>query len=554
MDWETLFQSQILNRGYDYYQRGLVSQFKQTPTRITGVVTGSTTYQVSIEISGGRFVQGDCTCPYAAEGKYCKHMAAVLFTWESAADDTDQPTGKATSTVSTLVANASDQQVRDFLTRVLTADGRLAQQFKTMVSPAASKEALLEYRLLITSLFQSHMDRSGFIDYRAARAFGNDVADFMQGDVQQMIIDQRLGLAFDVVAVVAERVTNLDIDDSDGETMIIVQECVDAWEQIVQQADLTLRRQMFQWFQQHVEGSLEPFDEAIIDFIFQNFTEPEFLQAKLTLSDQQLKKNQATPDGWNHDYTGGVWTMHRLEVMSQLKVAPQEINDFCQANLQFDDVRQFAVDQSVAQKDYPAAVQLLLGGKQRGEAQRLRGVTLKFSRQLKDVYRASGQSAAYDRELWELLTVTDAADLTLYQELKEQTTAAKWPAERTRLFAAMPASADLKPLYAEDHLYSDLLAAVVAEDDLQGVMTYEDQLKPKYDDALLAKYVQVAQARVKSTGTRSQYRQLVRLLNHMLTYPSGYAAANKLVQEWRATYPRRTAMLDELKGFNAGPR
>ncbi|WP_125580031.1 SWIM zinc finger family protein [Levilactobacillus cerevisiae] len=247
MDWETLFQSQILNRGYDYYQRGLVSQFKQTPTRITGVVTGSTTYQVSIEISGGRFVQGDCTCPYAAEGKYCKHMAAVLFTWESAADDTDQPTGKATSTVSTLVANASDQQVRDFLTRVLTADGRLAQQFKTMVSPAASKEALLEYRLLITSLFQSHMDRSGFIDYRAARAFGNDVADFMQGDVQKMIIDQRLGLAFDVVAVVAERVTNLDIDDSDGETMIIVQECVDAWEQIVQQADLTLRRQMFQW-------------------------------------------------------------------------------------------------------------------------------------------------------------------------------------------------------------------------------------------------------------------------------------------------------------------
>jgi len=554
MDWETLFQSQILNRGYDYYQRGLVSQFKQTATHVTGVVTGSTTYQVSIEISGGRFVQGDCTCPYAAEGKYCKHMAAVLFTWESAADDTDQPTSKTTSTVSTLVANASDQQVRDFLTRVLTADGRLAQQFKTMVSPAASKEALLEYRLLITSLFQSHMDRSGFIDYRAARAFGNDVADFMQGDVQQMITDQRLGLAFDVVAVIAERVTNLDIDDSDGETMFIVQECVDAWEQIVQQADLTLRRQMFQWFQQHVEGSLEPFDEAIIDFIFQNFTEPEFLQAKLTLSDQQLKKNQATPDGWNYDYTGGVWTMHRLEVMSQLKVAPQEINDFCQANLQFDDVRQFAVDQSVAQKDYPEAVQLLLGGKQRGEAQRLRGVTLKFSRQLKDVYRASGQSAAYDRELWELLTVTDAADLTLYQELKEQTAAAKWPAERTRLFAAMPAAADLKPLYAEDHLYPELLAAVVAEDDLQGVMTYEDQLKPKYDDALLAKYVQVAQARAQSTGTRKQYRQLVSLLNHMLTYPSGYAAANKLVQDWRATYPRRTAMLDELKGFNAGPR
>lgn len=32
-----------------------------------------------------------CTCPYAAEGNYCKHMAAVLYEIEEGEPDTKIP-------------------------------------------------------------------------------------------------------------------------------------------------------------------------------------------------------------------------------------------------------------------------------------------------------------------------------------------------------------------------------------------------------------------------------------------------------------------------------
>jgi len=75
-------------------------------------------------------------------------------------------------------------------------------------------------------------------------------------------------------------------------------------------------------------------------------------------------------------------------------------------------------------------------------------------------------------------------------------------------------------------------------------------LAPKFSDQLVAKYSRTVQKMAEKTGDRKHYRELAAILNEMTDYPSGYAEATRIVQEWRVKYVRRPAMMDELRRFD----
>ena len=77
--WMSLFRPHILERGLNYYESGAVEAVEQTANGYRGRVAGTEEYEVEIEIKDGRIHDMYCDCPYAADGNYCKHMAAVLY-------------------------------------------------------------------------------------------------------------------------------------------------------------------------------------------------------------------------------------------------------------------------------------------------------------------------------------------------------------------------------------------------------------------------------------------------------------------------------------------
>ena len=89
--WKDLFRTHILERGLNYYEEGYVTSLEQNLTGYTAVVVGTENYDVEIEILDNRVYDMTCTCPYAAEGNYCKHMAAVLYEIEEGEPDTKIP-------------------------------------------------------------------------------------------------------------------------------------------------------------------------------------------------------------------------------------------------------------------------------------------------------------------------------------------------------------------------------------------------------------------------------------------------------------------------------
>ena len=77
--WRNEFRPHILERGLNYYESGMVTDLEQTDDGYKAVVRGSEDYSVEIVIENDEVAAMFCDCPYADDGNYCKHMAAVLY-------------------------------------------------------------------------------------------------------------------------------------------------------------------------------------------------------------------------------------------------------------------------------------------------------------------------------------------------------------------------------------------------------------------------------------------------------------------------------------------
>lgn len=548
MEWEDVFQSRILDRGYDYYQRGLVTNLKRTLDGVQATVKGSKTYHVTVFVQNEQIIDAECNCPYAQGGNYCKHMAAVMFA--SFPDDEmaqtapkSQPAG---IDVVQLVLSATEQQVRDFLTATLLADGDLATKFALQVAPKNAESNQQFYLEQIGEIIESYQDYSGFIDYPSAGPFEEELSTFIRENIQATLDQHQPKLAFRLINKVATKLARVDIDDSDGEIMMLAQECTEIWQQVIDQADAALTRQAFTWFQKHSQESMGAFEEVIEDLLFKNFTKPKFLKKKLDWTAEKIDDAEKAGNEWQAEQ----WLMFHLKTLVKLASPDDEIEDFCRAHIRYDDVRQYYVDFSVQRENYDQAIQILINGRKRGQIDGLRGLVQKYSRQLLALYSQLKRPEAYRQELWDFVTTYSPADLDAYRELKGLYSTSDWPTEREKVLAALPRHADVAQLYAEDHLYQQLLDTVLAQRGLIGVQTYEKLLKPKFSRQLLRKYVEVAQQMAKQTGDRQHYRDIVKVLNKMKAFPMGVSTADHLIQDWRVKYARRPAMLDELKRFD----
>lgn len=72
-DWQNKFEPHILKRGIGYYEKGRGGQVEEI-----GLRYGSEEYDVRIYMEKDEVVAMVCTCPYAEDGKNCKHMTVVL--------------------------------------------------------------------------------------------------------------------------------------------------------------------------------------------------------------------------------------------------------------------------------------------------------------------------------------------------------------------------------------------------------------------------------------------------------------------------------------------
>ena len=235
-NWKDLFRSHILERGLRYYEEGAVTEVTETETGYEAVVEGSETYSVEIEIRDERIYDMWCSCPYAEDGNYCKHMAAVLY--EIAQEERVQETASPSSLSSGLlpkicsdrelsktIQTIPEDEIRSLLLELAQRDASLQTRILTQYSEHISRDQITRFKEEIDRIADRNSDRYGFVDWNRSYGYVRDMEDFLDQNVPTLIDRNYFWAAFELTNAVFVKVGNQDMDDSGGESAQLADLC-----------------------------------------------------------------------------------------------------------------------------------------------------------------------------------------------------------------------------------------------------------------------------------------------------------------------------------------
>lgn len=573
MNWQKLFASHILERGYDYYCDGAVENIEIGRDDIRADVVGTEDYEVEISLNDGKVTDMYCSCPYAAGGNNCKHMAAVLYEWTADIMDEDEPEDtdnedmdndadaesmdlfepavtvcdykKKSAAVEKLVTSAERDIVQAFLVSVLAEDKKLLLRFRNMVNKCATKEDVEDYFEQIDEIADRYLGRDHFINYYQAYDFMLELEEIIDKDVRRMIDNGSHISAFHVMNHIFVLLGNVDMDDSGGETSMLAEQIYQLWLELLTKVNAQDKRKMFIWFTTHMDGSvIDYLEEYIEQIIMEEFKEPEYEQDKLSFMEEMIEKAEKKDSGWSRDYAVGKWTVTYLKTLEEKNAPEDQLEEICKKYWNNSRVRRYYIDRYFEKKEYDRVLQVLDESIELDKA--YRGQVLEYIQKKKEIYRLQGNKSAYIEQLWKLVLEQSAGDLDIYKELKAQYSEKEWLIKREELFKKLPPNAHIDRLYKEEKLYDRLLAYVLKSSGLYAVQSYENVLKKEYPKQILSKYQGEVNKMASCTGNRKHYADLVALLRRMKRIKGGSEIVETIVEEWKIKYRNRPAMMDEL--------
>lgn len=573
MNWQKLFASHILERGYDYYCDGAVENIEIGRDDLRADVVGTEDYEVEISLNDGKVTDMYCSCPYAAGGNNCKHMAAVLYEWTADIMDEDEPEDtdnedmdddadaesmdlfepavtvcdykKKSAAVEKLVTSAERDIVQAFLVSVLAEDKKLLLRFRNMVNKCATKEDVEDYFEQIDEIADRYLGRDHFINYYQAYDFMLELEEIIDKDVRRMIDNGSHISAFHVMNHIFVLLGNVDMDDSGGETSMLAEQIYQLWLELLTKVNAQDKRKMFIWYTTHMDGSvIDYLEEYIEQIIMEEFKEPEYEQDKLSFMEEMIEKAEKKDSGWSRDYAVGKWTVTYLKTLEEKNAPEDQLEEICKKYWNNSGVRRYYIDRYFEKKEYDRVLQVLDESIELDKA--YRGQVLEYNQKKKEIYRLQGNKSAYIEQLWKLVLEQSAGDLDIYKELKAQYSEKEWLIKREELFKKLPANAHIDRLYKEEKLYDRLLAYVLKSSGLYAVQSYENVLKKEYPKQILSKYQDEVNKMASCTGNRKHYADLVALLRRMKQIKGGSEIVETIVEEWKIKYRNRPAMMDEL--------
>lgn len=564
MNWKKLFAIHILERGYDYYCDDAVENMEISDDIIRADVIGSEDYEVEISLSNGEVTDMYCSCPYALDGRNCKHMAAVLYEWseneeeekkeEENAINTDlfQPAytvnshKKKLTAVEELVRCANEEDVRSFLAAVLAEDEKLLLRFHNIINKQVTREDINNYIRQVDIIADKYLGRNHFISYYEADGFISELEEIIDEDVCRMIDNGDYLSAFEVMNYIFVLIGDVDMDDSDGGTSMLADRIYQLWLELLVKVSLEEKRKMFDWFTSHLDGSvIDYLEEYIEQIIMGEFEEKEYEQAKLDFIEDMIARSERKDSDWSRDYGVGKWAVRYLEMLQEKKASDEQIKEVCKRYWKNSSVRRYYVDICMKKKEYDHVLQILdeciLLDKQ------YRGLISEYSEKKKEIYLLQGNRSAYIEQLWKLVLEHEPGNLELYRELKKQYTADEWLVKREEIYGKLPAYAHVERLYKEEKLYDRLLVYVLNCPGLYALQEYEKVLKKEYPEQILNKYKDEVSKMAVHTSDRKNYAHLVSLLRKMQQMKGGSKLVEQMAAEWKVKYRNRPAMMDELR-------
>lgn len=591
-DWKSAFAQHILPRGWDYVQIGAVRELRIRGEKITAQVRGSELYHVEIDLKDGYPVWTSCTCPYAASGEYCKHMAAVLYRAQeqesalrrrelllsTSLGDTENPEGELSRAVDaapqedleTLLRRVSAEELLSFVAQTARKDPDLERRIRERfgaapevpeAGPAQESEPdslMEEVDALIDGLLTG-----GKVDELRLDELSQGVLTLLEDEPSGLLGNQDYVLAFDLTIEVLLRLQDAGIEDY-PELDDILGECEEIWEKIFAACPESTRELIGSWMQEKSSDADGPLQgrirEAMASFCDRTFDRILLTPQAKRQERKKLQVDLADLDRAIEESAGSVaspvcsWVstepavLVRIDRMRRLGASEEEVEKYRWAHRNFSVIR----DQYRRQAEQSGDLQLLIT-LQREEKQQDWRKRHQSSLSLISLYHQTGDTKDELQERLEDFLYYPPADpdkaMDAISRIRDLCTRQEWEKCREQILPVVTDSALLRQIYAQEEMTGKLYPLVFPHPSREQLEQYGELLAREYPREVLEAWRgQVAEMAV-SARSRASYNALTKSLTAMCRIPGGEQLVRQLARQWITQYPTRQVLIRDLQRF-----
>jgi len=550
--WKKLFAPHILSRGLEYYESELVELEAVDDQSIEATVEGTDTYDVQILLRNGRVIQMDCDCPYAADGNNCKHMAAVLF----AADDAEERENSLAECITErnldqrknrhavlahAIAALSEEQMRTLLLDAAKKHhevfDRITFAGKNAVDPSVRKRWAADLR----RISRKASDRDGFIDYYNAYDYTSELIEYLEENIAPLLENRLIMDAFELVGMVFVEAMSQEIDDSDGGLSAVASSCQTYWEELIPSPE-AVQAKMLDWFQEQIRRFSGDVGEDILwPVVVESFTDPALLPKILSMLDHRIQ----TANQYALPYLIG----QRIDLMKRMGASEEEIEDYRRSFWAQPFIRKQELERLEAEKRWAEALALLSECEQMDSDDM--HLLSEYSAMRIRLLKQAGQEKEWLEALKRHVFGFPQRDMTYVSELKKAVPARQWPEMLEQLFQNNNTKSLRRELQLSEGMLEQMMSELEKSSYAYELAQYEKVLRKAYPERVKDLLIKNLDQQMRQASTRSDYARTVQSLKRLYGYPEGRKRAAELAASWRRDFPRRSAMLDELKKSKA---
>lgn len=550
LNWKRYFLPHILERGKKCLREGRVGEIRRTTHGYEALVRGEQKYHVKIEIQGQFIEKMSCDCFYVQnKGQHCKHMAAVLYRLEEQQIAQEKERKKHMEELNELLEESSKEELQRFLMKTATDSSIFEQELRLFLTGQTSRKEWMRIQNEINEIFSRYSDEYGFMDFKNTGFFCEDMRVILQEKIDRMIVYENRREAFELLSYIWDIVCMTESGDPEKLICILSEECFSRIGRILEQEkEQKLKSEIYEWLQKHLsEGTINMITEKMYDFLSEHFQETIFLEKKLKLLDEKIKKEEEAQEEWikrkrDKDLA------KRLQIMVQLSYPEEECTQYKLKFWNIPEIRQMEIQKQMEEHNYKTAEQLICESiqtdKMRNDCQE------KYCRLLADLYQQQGRKKEYLNQMILYFIQYHQDSVQLWRKIRSTVKLEgieKWEEIRDGILKEVNLPYFRYKIMAEEKMYAQLIEELKQEKHLEILDEYEKVLYRKFPEEMLRLYTDCLLSAVSDTTGREKYRDLAFRLKKMKKYPGGLEIADQIIENWKKRYKKRSALIEELE-------
>lgn len=553
-NWKHYFESRIIDRGYMYYKLGNVEAFKHSKNKITAHVKGTKYYQVEISFDDNKITNYYCTCPYAAEGTMCKHMAAVLYFNDLHITETAVVVGDTPllnieeENISKLISKAPRRKIDLFLLELAGANEEIAQLVKMNFPYNNYVSSYNNLQQDIDEAFDEFISCNYY--YESEEDLYRFLLDLIEHDIKLLIKNDLLLASLGLINYIVIKIADIDTCYLEGNLLDIGRYCYASWKSIYDKGPDKLKKEMADWMRQNVKDrnpSNNSITDAIFEFLFYEVKDEYFLKEELKRLDEKISRNNTyrweySPKYFSCEKTSNV--AMRIKIMRYLGLDKTSIDNYLKENWKYENIRAYAYDKAMENKDYITAISILNESKQIDNI----SMTLNYCDKLIDIYRIINDKEKEKTELLYYLINAITLEISKYDRLKSLSKSSQWINIRNEIIPTYDSKSRCI-LFAKEKMTDALLKEVEQSGKINLLDKYSGLLMNEHKDLVFQMYkTHVLKYAVDSRNT-SSYNDLISYLNKMVQVCGSKSPVIELANSLKKEYPTRKVMVKMLTEF-----